>query len=207
MQVTLVVFDMNTVRLSEDVMGGIEQFIDEHAAQAILEEEYDAGYAYELRRRMQWRRQQAAMSSARVEPEPVPAMPEPAPLPDFSGGDLDDVLGATGKSFQQRLFELIDLSGLDDVTVYKKANIDRKVFSRIRCKPDYKPTKKTAVAFAVALRLDLPTTRDLLARAELALSPSSRFDLIVSYFITHRIYDIFEINAALFKYGQPILGE
>ena len=207
MQVTLVVFDMNTVRLSEDVMGGIEQFIDEHAAQAILEEEYDAGYAYELRRRMQWRRQQAAMNSARVESEPTPATPEPAPLPDFSGGDLDDVLGATGKSFQQRLFELIDLSGLDDVTVYKKANIDRKVFSRIRCKPDYKPTKKTAVAFAVALRLDLPTTRDLLARAELALSPSSRFDLIVSYFITHKIYDIFEINAALFKYGQPILGE
>ena len=147
------------------------------------------------------------MGSTRVAPEAVPAMPEPVPLPDFSGGDLDDVLGAAGKSFQQRLFELIDLSGLDDVTVYKKANIDRKVFSRIRCKPDYKPTKKTAVAFAVALRLDLPTTRDLLARAELALSPSSRFDLIVSYFITHKIYDIFEINAALFKYGQPILGE
>ena len=207
MQVTLVVFDMNTVRLSEDVMGGIEQFIDEHAAREILEEEYGGGAAEELRRRMQWRRQQAAMSSARVAPEAVPAMPEPAPLPDFSGGDLDDVLGAAGKSFQQRLFELIDLSGLDDVTVYKKADIDRKVFSRIRCKPDYKPTKKTAVAFAVALRLDLPTTRDLLARAELALSPSSRFDLIVSYFITHKIYDIFEINAALFKYGQPILGE
>lgn len=207
MQVTLVVFDMNTVRLSEDIMGGIEQFIDEHAAQAILEEEYDAGYAYELRRRMQWRRQQAAMNSAHVELEPVPTIPEPSPLSELSEGDLDDVLGAAGKSFQQRLFELIDLSGLDDVTVCKKANIDRKVFSRIRCKPDYKPTKKTAVAFAVALRLDLPTTRDLLARAELALSPSSRFDLIVSYFITHRIYDIFEINAALFKYGQPILGE
>ena len=207
MQVTLVVFDMNTVRLSEDVMGGIEQFIDEHAAQAILEEEYDAGYAYELRRRMQWRRQQAAMNSAHVEPEPVPTIPEPTLLSELGGGDLDDVLSAAGKSFQQRLFELIDLSGLDDVTVYKKANIDRKVFSRIRCKPDYKPTKKTAVAFAVALRLDLPTTRDLLARAELALSPSSRFDLIVSYFITHKIYDIFEINAALFKYGQPILGE
>ena len=207
MQVTLVVFDMNTVRLSEDVMGGIEQFIDEHAAQEILEEEYGGGAAEEYRRRMQWRRQQASMSSAVIEPETVPAMPEPAPLPDFSGGNLDDVLGAAGKSFQQRLFELIDLSGLDDVTVYKKANIDRKVFSRIRCKPDYKPTKKTAVAFAVALRLDLPTTLDLLARAELALSPSSRFDLIVSYFITHKIYDIFEINAALFKYGQPILGE
>ena len=177
MQVTLVVFDRNTLELSEDVMGGIEQFIDEHATQAILEEEYGEA-AEEIRRRAEWRRRQAAMSSARLEPEAAPATPEPAPLPDLSGGDLDDVLGAAGKSFQQRLFELIDQSGMDDVTVYKKANIDRKVFSRIRCKPDYKPTKKTAVAFAVALRLDLPTTRDLLARAELALSPSSHVLLV-----------------------------
>ena len=96
---------------------------------------------------------------------------------------------------------------MDDVTVYKKANIDRKVFSRIRCKPDYKPKKKTALAFAIALELDMPTMTDLLSRAEIALSPSSTFDLIITYFITNKNYDIFEINAALFKYGQPILGE
>ena len=96
---------------------------------------------------------------------------------------------------------------MDDVTVYKKANIDRKVFSRIRCKADYKPKKKTAVAFAVALELDLPATLDLLSRAGFTLSPSSLFDLIVAYYITNRIYDILEINAALFRYGQPILGE
>ena len=120
---------------------------------------------------------------------------------------LEDVLGSAGESFQQRLFQLIDESGMDDVAVYKKANIDRKVFSRIRCKPDYKPTKKTAVAFAIALELDLPTMTDLLSRAELAFSPSSTFDLIITYFVTNHIYDIFEINAALFKYGQPILGE
>ena len=111
------------------------------------------------------------------------------------------MLGGAGETFQQRLFKLIDASGMDDVTVYKK------VFSRIRCKADYKPKKKTAVAFAVALKLDLPTTLDLLSRAEIAFSPSSRFDLIVTYFITNKIYDIYEINAALFKYGQPILGE
>ena len=103
--------------------------------------------------------------------------------------------------------ELIDESGMDDVTVYKKANIDRKVFSRIRCKPDYKPKKKTAVAFAIALELDLPTMTDLLSRAEIALSPNNRFDLIITYFVSNKIYDIYEINAALFKYGQPILGE
>ena len=96
---------------------------------------------------------------------------------------------------------------MDDVTVYKKANIDRKVFSRIRCKKDYKPQKRTALAFAIALELDLPTTLDLLSRAEFTFSPSSKFDLIVSYFITNRIYDIYEINAALFRYEQPILGE
>lgn len=79
---------------------------------------------------------------------------------------------------------MIDASGMDDVTVYKKANIDRKVFSRIRCKEDYKPKKKTAVAFAIALELDMPTMLDLLSRAEIAFSPSSKFDLIVSYFIT-----------------------
>lgn len=207
MQVTLVVFDMSAVQLSKDVMGGIEQFIDDHAVQETLREEYSGSVAEERRRRAQWPGPQAARYNARLGAKTPPAMSAPFSLQDLSEDDLDDVLGAAGKSFQQRLFELIDLSGLDDVTVYKKANIDRKVFSRIRCKPDYRPTKKTALAFAIALQLDLPTTRDLLSRAELALSPSSRFDLIIGYFITHKIYDIFEINAALFKYGQPTLGE
>ncbi|MBQ6066499.1 MAG: macro domain-containing protein [Clostridia bacterium] len=129
-----------------------------------------------------------------------------APLPDVKGKSLDEVVRGTQATFQQKLFQLIDASGMDDVTVYKKANIDRKVFSRIRCREDYRPTKKTAVAFAIALKLDMPTMLDLLARAEIAFSPSSKFDLIVSYFVTNRIYDIFEINAALFRYGQPILG-
>ena len=81
------------------------------------------------------------------------------------------------------------------------SNINRKVFSRIRCRTDYKPKKKTAVAFAIALRLDMPTMLDLLSRAEIAFSPSSKFNLIICYFITNKIYDIYEINAALFKYG------
>ena len=210
MKVTMVVFDRRAMELSEDLVGGIEQYIDEHAAQAIHVEEY-GGDVYEARVR-EIRRRRADSHPQNVDNRPDEIAlhsiePPSMQLPDLSGKDLDDVLGETGKSFQQKLFELIDASGMDDVTVYKKANIDRIVFSRIRCKPDYKPKKKTAVAFAVALRLDLPTTLDLLSRAEIALSPSNRFDLIVTYFITNKIYDIFEINAALFKYGQPTLGD
>ena len=100
-----------------------------------------------------------------------------------------------------------DASGMDDVTVYKKANIDRKVFSHIRCKEDYGPKKETAAAFAIALELDMPTTVDLLSKGGDRLFSSSRFDLIVTYFISKGVYDIYKINAALFKFGQPILGE
>ena len=131
----------------------------------------------------------------------------PCPAPSMAEPSLEDLLKHTGETFQQRLLRLIDQSGMTDAAVYKKANIDRRVFSRIRSKKDYKPKKVTAVAFAIALQLDLDTMTDLLSRAEIAFSPSNRFDLIITYFVTHRNYDIFEINAALFKYGQPILGE
>ncbi|MBO5076440.1 MAG: macro domain-containing protein [Clostridia bacterium] len=137
----------------------------------------------------------------------APAAPAAAPAGSMSCKSLDEVVKSSADTFQERLLHLIDESGMTDVTVYKKANIDRKVFSRIRCKRDYKPKKKTAVAFAIALELDMPTMLDLLARAEIAFSPSSKFDLIITYFVTNKKYDIYEINSALFKYGQPLLGE
>ena len=137
----------------------------------------------------------------------APAFTQAAPAGSMSGKSLDEVVKSSADTFQERLLHLIDESGMTDVTVYKKANIDRKVFSRIRCKRDYKPKKKTAVAFAIALELDMPTMLDLLARAEIAFSPSSKFDLIITYFVTNKKYDIYEINSALFKYGQPLLGE
>lgn len=139
----------------------------------------------------------------------IPAAKHPA-MPYYTAREedvsLDDMLKTTGETFQQRLLHLIDDSGMSDSAVYKKANIDRRVFSKMRSKKDYRPKKETAVAFAIALELDMETTEDLLARAGIAFSPSDRFDLIVQYFVIHRNYDIFEINAALFKYGQPILG-
>ena len=223
MKIILVVFDHASFQLSEDLVGGIEAYIDDHGVLLAREAEYGEDEYRRpsklFRRREELERMQVyhdnfSFTSAQEDSEEylpdVQYMPEPvaaAPLPAMNGKSLDEVLGAAGKSFQQRLFELIDESGMDDVSVYKRANIDRKVFSRIRCKADYKPKKKTAVAFAIALQLDMPTMLDLLSRAEIAFSPSNKFDLIVTYFVTNGIYDIYEINAALFKYGQPILGE
>ena len=215
MKIILVVFDRKALELSEGLVGGIEQYIDDHAVRELRERERGQKGISEFRRRRLHREEQMVLESIAYAPEPyeetTDGTPPPialgTPIPDVAGKSLEEVLGDAGESFQQRLLELIDESGMDDVTVYKKANIDRKVFSRIRCKPDYKPKKKTAVAFAIALELDLPTMTDLLSRAEIALSPNNRFDLIITYFVSNKIYDIYEINAALFKYGQPILGE
>ena len=219
MKVTIVVFDRKALELSESLIGGIEQFIDDHTALKLHAKERDGNRSGMSRRRRAERDEEPSLYSnisglseplAReetIDADEEPALAPMAAMPDLSGKSLDEILGDAGDSFQQRLLKLIDKSGMDDVTVYKKANIDRKVFSRIRCKPDYKPKKKTALAFAIALELDMPTMTDLLSRAEIALSPSNTFDLIITYFITNKNYDIFEINAALFKYGQPILGE
>lgn len=120
--------------------------------------------------------------------------------------NIEDILAKPGETFCDKLFSLIHEKNQDDVEVYKRANLDRKHFSKIRSNVNYKPTKKTALALAIALHLDLDETADLLARAELALSPSNRGDLIVRYFIERQKYDIWEINSMLFKFGQPTLG-
>lgn len=139
------------------------------------------------------------------EKDMVPPVGEP--FIDFEGKSLDEILKDTDKTFQERLFELIDASGIEkDSYVYKDTFVDRKLFSSIRCKKDYKPTKRTAVALAVALHLDMPTMQDLLSRAGLALSRSNTFDLIVAYFVEKGNYSFIDIDAALFEYGQPTLG-
>ena len=119
---------------------------------------------------------------------------------------LEERLKHLDKTFQEYLFMLIDRKGFEDTEVYKRANIDRKHFSKIRSNKDYKPSKKTALALAIALELGLDETRDLLSRAGLALSPSSTFDKIVEYCIDNGEYDIYEINCILFKYDQDTLG-
>lgn len=120
--------------------------------------------------------------------------------------DIEDIIKNKKETFQEYLFRLIDRKGLEDKDVYKKANIDRKHFSKIKSNVNYHPSKRTVLAFAIALELNLDETKDLLLRAGIALSPSNTFDIIMTYCIEHQIRDIYEINCILFKYNQPILG-
>lgn len=135
--------------------------------------------------------------------------PEEAPKVKASRGtprSLQDVIKNVGETFQEMLLRMIDERGLTDPEVYKGANLDRKLFSKIRCNAAYKPSKKTVLALAVALKLNLDETVDLLARAGFALSPSSKADLIVEFCIANQIYNVLEINTILFKYGEATLS-
>lgn len=135
----------------------------------------------------------------------TPRLPRPVTLA-ARARTLDEALAQLGDTFSEAVLHLIDRKGYLDVEVYKRANLDRKVFSRLRSDRAYRPSKQTAVALCVALRLTLEETADLLARAGYALSASSKADLIAAYFLEHRLWNIFELNEALFAFGQPCLG-
>ena len=189
MTVYLVVFDRAAYQISGKLFADITQYIDDRDAEARADE------MRERRRRMHLQPPQTEMCAA----ETVSG----APAADWG---LDEMLNHLDAGFSETLLKLIDRSGRKDAEIYKKANVDRKLFSKIRSNPDYRPSKPTALAFAVALELNLEETRDLIARAGYALSDSSRFDVIVEYFIGRGKYDIFEINEALFAFDQHLLG-
>ena len=117
---------------------------------------------------------------------------------------LEELMNHVSDTWQESLLHLIDSKGYTDTEVYKRANLDRKLFSKIRSNAHYQPKKNTAVALALALHLNLDETKDLLGRAGYALSPSSKFDLIISYFIENEVYDLYTINLALFDHEQPV---
>ncbi len=117
------------------------------------------------------------------------------------------MLSNLDEPFSIILLRLIDAKGYSDVDIYKRANINRKLFSKIRCGDGYMPSKKTVLALAIALRLNIDETQDILACAGYALSHSVKFDVIVEFFIVHEMFDVFTINEMLFRYEQPLLGQ
>ena len=207
MLVYLVLFDREVFALSrerfKDVGSFIDQtYVDAHAEPSMLQ-----------RRRLANARAKRDVPDAAFAPPCAEASAAPAPA--FSAAkvfgaaasqSLEDALNTLDESFTEMLLRKIDERGMTDAACYKRANIDRKLFSKIRGDRLYKPRKTTALAFAVALELSPAETRELLMKAGYALSHSSKFDVIVEYFISRGNYDIFEINEALFAFDQPLLS-
>ena len=190
MTVYLVIFDRASYQIGSRLFADIAEYIDDHYVDAHIDSQRER-----MRRPLHAARKARAVCNETAEYMAAPA-----------AGGLDDLLTHLDAGFSETLLQLIDRSGRKDSEVYKKANVDRKLFSKIRSNPDYRPSKSTALAFAIALELDLAETRDLIARAGYALSPSSKFDVIIEYFIRQKKYDIFEINEALFAFDQSLLG-
>ena len=151
---------------------------------------------------------------AKSMPNPAACMEEACEAPEpkaktfgfLKGKHLDQLVSNPGESFSEQLFSIIDERGLKDPQVYQKANLDRRLFSKIRSNPSYQPSKATALALCVALSLTLEQTEDLIGRAGYAFSPSNTWDIILKFYISQGKYDLFEINEALFLYNQPLLG-
>lgn len=186
MQVYLVVFEKQSFELSEKLFKSVSSYIDANYVSEKINAEYK-------------------MSNLRSYELLFEASDTPRYGTICSNPNLDGMLENLDKGFSETLLALIDRTGKKDSEIYKRANVDRKLFSKIRNNADYRPSKTTAIAFAIALELNMDETNDLLSKAGFALSQSSKFDVIVRYFIENKKYDIFELNSVLFEFDQPLI--
>ncbi len=185
MDVYLVIFDRASFTVSEKLMGAVESYIDENYADSHFISRREISNVDYEEIHTQFIAQKESLAASQI---------------------LEDFIDNLDEPFNTTLLRLIDAKGKTDSEVYKRANIDRKLFSKIRTGKGYMPSKRTILALAVSLELTLEETDDLLERAGYALSHSQKFDVIVEFFIVNGKYDIFEINEVLFKYDQPLLG-
>lgn len=208
MQIILVVFDKKSFQLSGQLVGEIDSFIDANYIRQMRRTEYSRRPSRRSRIESDITfdsefYEECSHYTEAEESEPELLMSVPMPEKAMS---LEDELENVGMSFHDKLFELIGKSGMDNKDVWKRANLDRKHFSKIQCDEKYHPKKKTVMALCIALELDLEQAKDLLARADWAFSPSSKVDLIVQKAIIDKQYDIYQLNLVLFQYTNEILG-
>lgn len=215
--VYLVLFDRAAFRLG-GAHDAVQSFIDDAYAEAELKKPrniYSNRWAWEPREVFEEDREamfapdalgDAWPCEAAAAPRPAPPKPALAAEGKQKKQDLDRMLQALDEGFSRTLLRLIDEKGMTDVQCYKRANVSRKLFSKIRSDPHYKPSKTTAVAFALALELTLDETQSLLSRAGFTLSHSYLADIIVEYCIREREYNVLAVNELLFDYDQPLLG-
>ncbi len=195
MDISLVVFDKASFTVSEDLIGEVASYIDEHYV-----DEHFVSRRGLLNIEREVLHEDRSIAGIPDQQKYTQIQPSIVPAP------IEELIDNLDEPFSQTLLRLIDAKDKTDVEVYKRANIDRKLFSKIRAGNGYMPSKRTAIAFAIALELSLKETNDLLRRAGYALSRSSLFDVIIEYFIGNRKYDVFEINEVLFSYDQALLG-
>lgn len=200
MTVYITIFDKNSYRISQKLFADIEEYIDDLYVDEHLDNNAE-------RQRREFQREEVFRQGKRLQSNGDMCMCAPSCYVETAKPDsLDEALKEMDESFSEMLLRKIDLSGMTDAECYKKANIDRKLFSKIRLDKQYKPSKPTALAFAIALELSLEETKEMLRKAGFALSRSNKFDIIIQYFIEHKNYDVFQINEALFAFDQNLLG-